>query len=122
MTLLDFRRPFQIWVYSVSHGQLLLRSNKSGIYETRIDVLFKNVSYMNIATNLDVLMIRQVEYHFIKEIGAPVDGDAVKNRNFYELRSNGNKGYIFSGSVNWHEDNGSHYEASFFQSSFLFPV
>jgi hypothetical protein len=38
----DFQRKFQIWLYSVSHGQLLLRSNRSDEFRTRVDVLFKD--------------------------------------------------------------------------------
>ena len=39
----NFQRPFQVWLYSVSHGQLLLRSNRSDQLATRVDVLFTRV-------------------------------------------------------------------------------
>ena len=39
-------RFFQIWRYTVSHRQLLLRSTKSDVAHTRIEILFKDVSLM----------------------------------------------------------------------------
>jgi len=41
--LINFERNFQIWKYTVGHGQLLLRSTKDPKCPTRIDVFFKNV-------------------------------------------------------------------------------
>ena len=53
--IVSFPRRFQIWLYSVSHGQLLLRSNRSGEFSTRIDVLFKNVAAIELPTAFDGL-------------------------------------------------------------------
>lgn len=39
-------RMFEVWRYSVSHRQLLLRSNKENRWGTRIELLFKNVQFM----------------------------------------------------------------------------
>ena len=51
--LVNFQRPFQIWAYSVSHSQLLIRSNRSDDCLTRIDVLFKDVAAIKLPTLFD---------------------------------------------------------------------
>ena len=50
-------RRFQLWRYTVSHGQLLLRSTKSSSEKTRIDILFKDVISLNLKSLLDGLRI-----------------------------------------------------------------
>jgi hypothetical protein len=46
---LVFPRRFQLWAYSVSHSQLLLRSNRSQEEPTRIDVGFRGVVALKLA-------------------------------------------------------------------------
>ena len=51
-------RMFRLWAQTVSHGQLLLRSPRSYIHPTRIDVLFKPVSAQKVRWSYDGLVIR----------------------------------------------------------------
>jgi len=37
---------FELWRYTVSHHQLLMRSNKGNSSSTRLEVLFKDVGFM----------------------------------------------------------------------------
>jgi hypothetical protein len=53
-------RRFQLWSYTVSHGQLLLRSTKDDDHPTRVDVLFKNVQTINLPASMDGLHIQKV--------------------------------------------------------------
>jgi hypothetical protein len=39
-------RRFQMWAYSVSHSLLLLRSVKTAVHSSRIDLLFTGVSFI----------------------------------------------------------------------------
>mgnify|MGYP000908948043 CR=1 FL=1 len=62
------RRTFQVWVYTVSHSCLFLRSNKAqeeGQYfddpNKTIDVEFWDVAYMELVTNFHGLAIERVE-------------------------------------------------------------
>ena len=48
-----FSGQFQLWGYTVSHGQLLLRSTRSELRPTQIDVLFKNVGYIQLPVLLE---------------------------------------------------------------------
>lgn len=50
---------FQMWRYTVSHGQLLLRSTKEdGEQTTRIDILFKGVRRIDMPTLTNGLRIK----------------------------------------------------------------
>lgn len=51
-------RTFQIWRYTVGHGQLLLRSTKEeGGPTTRVDILFKGVDWIDMPTRTNGLRI-----------------------------------------------------------------
>ena len=52
-------RLFVVWRYSVSHGQLLLRSVRTEESPTRVDVLLKNVNHMRLPTSLPGLRIEE---------------------------------------------------------------
>lgn len=53
-------RSFQLWAYSVSHSQLMFRSNQGGEWTTRLDVLFKGVHWMELMTTYDEFAIDHV--------------------------------------------------------------
>lgn len=50
-------RQFRLWKYSVSHGQLLLRSPSGPEHRTCVDVLFKVVRSISIETEYDGLRV-----------------------------------------------------------------
>ena len=52
-------RTFQLWHYTVSHSQLLLRSPPGSSHSTRIDILFKCVDRMDVPTSMDGLRIHR---------------------------------------------------------------
>jgi hypothetical protein len=52
-------RHFQIWKYTVSQAQLLLRSVKDDDHPTRLDVLFVGVTHLELPTSFDGLRIER---------------------------------------------------------------
>ena len=56
--LVSFVGRFQIWSYAVSHGELLVRSTKSGVRATQVDMLFSNVVHINLPAGFDDLTLR----------------------------------------------------------------
>jgi len=50
-------RLFQVWLYQVGHSQLLARTLKRSGGDRRIDILFKNVSRIDLPTSFDCLEI-----------------------------------------------------------------
>jgi hypothetical protein len=61
----DSDRRFQMWRYSVSHGQLLLRSNRDNDHATRIEVLFKAVDRVELPTLMHGLRVRRDSQRFM---------------------------------------------------------
>ena len=57
--MFDSSRRFQVWLYTVSHGQLLIRSVKGSRQPTRIDLLFTNVHSLDLPTTTEGLAIRR---------------------------------------------------------------
>lgn len=108
-TQLDFERPFRIWSYIVSHNQLLLRSTKGTDAKTRIDVLFKNVSLINIASNLDGLVIEEAGPD---EIRLDCTDVHLKGRKVFRVTSRNCQGYVVAGAVVVHEDEGDYLDPS----------
>lgn len=44
--ILSSNLMFEVWHYTVSHRQLLIRSNKESMFPTRLEILFKDVAFM----------------------------------------------------------------------------
>jgi hypothetical protein len=103
-------RMFEIWEYTTSHAQRLLRSTKSDISPTRIDVLFKNVKVMNLVTGLDGLAIRQAtedeRLRFANEAALHSD------QPFWVVESTSFRGYVGASLMLTHEDDGEYNDPS----------
>lgn len=50
-------RKFQFWFYRVSHGELLIRSPKSKENPKNIDILFFDISYIELPRFLDEIIL-----------------------------------------------------------------
>jgi hypothetical protein len=61
VSYIEFNRRFQMWSYSAGHSRLLLRSPKSNLASTQIDILFKNVAAIHLPCVIDDLRIRSVQ-------------------------------------------------------------
>lgn len=115
---LEFPRSFQLWTYTVSHAQLLLRSNKTDQYRTRIDVLFKDVGRICLASKMDAVAIKRINNNEFKLYSSFSDEKELRRRNIYVLLSNESKiNYIIAGSMSWNEDSGDYNDESVFQKS-----
>ncbi len=110
-TVAGWRREFRIWHYTVSYGQLLLRSLDVTKYATRIDVLFSNVKRMHVATKYEELIIQQID--------SPTDlrlseyGIQLPNDGSIFLMNNG-PDYVSATHCQWHEDEGGAHTPSRF--------
>jgi len=66
-------RYFTIWDYQVSHGQLLLRSDKRKGHEKNIDIIFFDSTYIQLFAMLYGVSIRKlnknenIKYNSVKE-------------------------------------------------------
>jgi hypothetical protein len=117
---LEFKRSFQVWLYTVSHAQLLLRSNRTSSIETRIDILFKDVGEIHLPTKINDLVITQILEDSADYLELSIDKDVINRRLLYYLSgSHSSPSYVIAGSIHWHEDFGSYSDKSHFQSAFI---
>lgn len=105
-------RRFQVWGYTVSHGQLLLRSNKDRHEATRVDLLFKNVTIMKLPSYFKGLTVSEST---VEAIGlGDHQAEWTLNQKVYRLRAQGFEGYVVAGFMDVHEDDKEYYEPGAF--------
>src|SRR4051794_23343253 len=85
-----FGRDFQLWAYDVSHSCLLLRSTKTDACPTQLDVLFKNVTRIELPARVDDLEV--------DDLGAGANGI-----HRYRLTGTDAEGCIVAGAAAWLE-------------------
>lgn len=100
-------REFLVWLYSVSHSTLLLRAPKTAAAPTRIDVLFKPVSWMSVPSKLGGLEITELPAARAAEVGADVT-QLTRGKRLFELRTRDGAGLVIAGTFAWHEDDGDY--------------
>jgi hypothetical protein len=110
-------RRYQLWQYSVSHGQLLLRSPKDATHGTRVDVLFSGVRSLNLPTLIDGLSIEESKepaaVRDVGNLGAWSTGGERASLNgykLYRLKGPDCDGHIVAASVTHLEDEGEYHE------------
>jgi len=99
-------REFKLWRYTVSHGQLLLRSSKRDEASMRLEVLFKGVHWIQLPTFFDGLAIGECN---IESIPAREDldlGPALSWHRCFRVSSRTTNGYVIASSVFVSEDDG----------------
>ena len=120
-TIVSFQRKFQVWLYSVSHGQLLLRSNRSEKFSTRIDILFKDVAAIGLPTVFDGLSVAEASAEEARNLNIQRGALPLGNRRVFAIVGVNFAGYVVAGAVFWHEDEGHHFDESYFQKSLEVP-
>ena len=115
--IIDSDRTFQLWKYTVGHGQLLLRSTKGPNVPTRIDVLFKGVSEFHLPTLLSGLSIREASDDQIRDLCSLRESPSFNHGKVYRVKGTDFIGYVAALSCYCHEDEGEYYAPSFFSKS-----
>ena|SRR6266478_5003521 len=112
---INFERSFQIWKYTVGHGQLLLRSTKSPGHQTRIDVFFKNVGAVHLPSTFDGLSIVEGSNDEALKMSVLDSSSITKgHRKLFIVRGSDFLGYVVAAIVVCHEDEGEYHEPSYF--------
>ena len=126
-------RRFQVWLYTVSHAQLLLRANPRFEGDERIEVLFKAVHWMSIPTVLHGLTIQELDPDSARALlanfgDAPFhDGERqgtthvlVTGDRVFSVRGDGYEGVVVALAAYVHRDNLSDCAPSGFYEDNLF--
>jgi len=112
MIMFESGRKFQIWSYSVSHGSLLFRSVKNEKNNTRIDIFFKNVKFINSKTSIEGMVISEIDDLGIMS-NYSISNLFLGDRKF-AIHSEKWKGLVVAGFFGWKEDDGEYFEKSYF--------
>ena len=100
-------RKFMILSYSVSHGQLLLRSQPEKKDDIRIDVLFKAVMAMELRARSEGLHISKIPFEELEGLPSrPLDLIGDGQESAYLVSGKGWSGYVLGLSVFTVEDYG----------------
>ena len=92
-------RYFTVFDYLVSHGQLLLRSDKIKGHKENIDIIFYDTTFMQLFTMLHGVTIRLVDKNEIINYNSVKEYFSYDNKNLFEIESKGEKYYIAASFV-----------------------
>jgi hypothetical protein len=111
-------RLFQVWSYSVSHSELLLRSTKSSHDTTRVDVLYKGVKEMSLRVSSPKLQIAKASHEEIERLQTLLhrplgSSDAA----VFIIKEGDFLGYVVALTCFLHEDSRGYNDPSFFSIS-----
>lgn len=106
--IVSFSRKFQVWSYTVSHAQLLIRSTKDGQHPTQVDVLFKNVNGVLLPTLFDGLTITEATCSELEGLRETLP----KSSKCFKLEGSNWHGAVAAGVVVWVENEAEYYADS----------
>lgn len=95
-------RLIEVWRYTVSHRQLLLRSSKDNSYSTRLEVLFKDVAFIAVPPVMRGMMITKCGTTG-DELATLLNFPQV-SKPWYRIETDGFVGYVAAGSIVISED------------------
>lgn len=105
-------RQFQLWAFSVSMKRLLLRSTKTPTWQTRVDVLFRNVEGIELPTELAGLVVDVAPQQDWVPTAARLGVFLEEHLRVYAVSTSRQTGYVIAGLIWISEDQGEHYEPS----------
>jgi len=113
--IINSGRFFQLWSYTVSHGELLFRSTKSPEFTTRIDVFFKGVSEFHLPTTSHGLSNTEASDSEIQKVCSLRKSLSLNHGSkLFMVQGSDFVGHVTALRVACHEDDGEYDEPSFF--------
>lgn len=101
-------RRFELWLYTASHSQLLIRSRYDPASTERIEVLFKGVEWMALPSDLSGLAVTQLSAAagsaLLTEMGAPIARSQYSDGHVYLLEAEGSRGTVVAAAAFVHRD------------------
>lgn len=118
MPVYSSSRSFYIFSYTISHGLLLLRSDKTDRHSSRVDILFQDVIAIESRMKLDKLTISEEEPSFLKGVRSNPAAIMEPGHKVYSLKCDGWTGYVVGGIMRVHEDDKNLFEPSYLLTDF----
>ena len=87
-------RYFTIFDTIVSHGQLLLRSQKGGDYDDNIDIIFFSADYIQLYSMLKGVKIKRLDINSVIDYNSVVKYLSFDNHYLFEIESDKEKYYV----------------------------
>jgi hypothetical protein len=87
-------RYFTVFDYSVSHGQLLLRSDKRKGFKENIDIIFFDTNFVQLFTLFSGIIIRKVDTEFNIDYPSVKKYLSHQENNMFEIESGNEKYYV----------------------------
>jgi hypothetical protein len=118
--LLSSERHFQIWQYTVSHSQLLLRANPDRASRKRVEVLFKGVEWLQLPTVLEGLtVVEDPTNAAIATVTSMMPGNSAPKKTAFRLEGANYRGLVVCAAAFVNVDSRSYSEPSGFANSLL---
>lgn len=92
-------RYFTVFDYLVSHGQLLIRSDKRKGGKENIDIIFFDTTFVQLFTMLYGITIRLVDKFEVVNYNSVIDYLSHEENNLFEIESSEEKYYIAASFV-----------------------
>lgn len=109
-------RFFQLWRYSVSHGELLLRSTKTADRPARIDMFFKGVTEIHLPKTANGLFVKEASEADIQNLSILRPPRFDHGDRVFRIEGPDFVGYVVALLALCHEDDGEYFDPSFFDS------
>lgn len=93
------RRYFTFFDYLISHGQLLIRSDKRKGHDQNIDIIFFDVTFVQLFTMLYGITIRSVSKNEIIDYPTVKKYLNYEHHNLFEIESNRERYYVAASFV-----------------------
>ncbi len=98
-------RSFQTWIYTVRHGQLLIRSQKTTRFTKNVDVMFFNVTFMELPRYLPDMEIEIGGESDLLHCRERVDEPDIAGHVVFVVKSRGRRYMVVAAGVQIVESN-----------------
>lgn len=91
-------RDFKLWHYTISHGQLLIRSIRGANNSKNIDIMFFDVDYVELPRNISNLKIEDPSFDDVLYVKGKIDMP-VKLEDITILRANDRRYFVVASGM-----------------------
>jgi hypothetical protein len=95
-----------------------LGATKQSIRELVLTCSFRGVIAIDLPTVFEGFLLSESSHEEAAELNIQIGSGSMTAKKIFSIRGSNFTGYIVASAVFWHEDEGSHFDESFFKTSF----